>query len=235
MTDEKSEVVLTYLRLRQMIGWIGLLMPFTVRIIAYLVQHIASTESISAYYYTGTRDIFVSTLVLVGVLLAGYRTSALRDTVAAVVAGAAAVGIALFPMTPQFAAEIIRQYPATGGDNCYTIRGFLGFHFIFVATFFALAFYLVYFRFSAFTPVPPTPQKVIRNKIYKISGIAMLLSFIAIGILAAENGGRSVFWPETVAVVAFGVAWLVKGQTILKDPPQSRPVGAPRAGALVTA
>jgi hypothetical protein len=26
-----------------------------------------------------------------------------------------------------------------------------------------------------------------------------------------------VFWLESVAVVAFGVSWLVKGETILKD------------------
>ena len=45
----------------------------------------------------------------------------------------------------------------------------------------------------------------------------MLAAFIAIGILAFENKGASIFWPETVAVVAFAVAWLVKGQTILKD------------------
>jgi hypothetical protein len=45
----------------------------------------------------------------------------------------------------------------------------------------------------------------------------MLAAFIAIGVLAVTSKGRSIFWPETVAVVAFAVAWLVKGRTVLKD------------------
>ena len=48
MSDPNDEFVLSCLRLRQMIGWIGLLMPISVRAIAYLVQHIAPTESICA-------------------------------------------------------------------------------------------------------------------------------------------------------------------------------------------
>ena len=46
----------------------------------------------------------------------------------------------------------------------------------------------------------------------------MFVAFVAIGLLAALNSGGSIFWPETLAVVAFAAAWLVKGQTILKDP-----------------
>lgn len=231
MSDPNNEFVVSYLRLRQMIGWIGLLMPISVRVIAYLVQHIASTESISAYYYTGTRDIFVSTLVLVGILLACYRTPAWYDSLLAIVAGAAAIGIALFPMEPQFAKELIAKYPLLGQPGCYTIRGFLGFHFIFVTTFFTLAFILVFFRFSAFTPAVPTAQKITRNKIYRICGVVMLLSFIAIGILAATKEGQSIFWPETLAVIAFGVAWLVKGQTVLKDPPEAHAAAPATGGA----
>jgi hypothetical protein len=32
------------------------------------------------------------------------------------------------------------------------------------------------------------------------------------------RGYHFIFWPETLAVVAFAAAWLVKGQAILKDP-----------------
>jgi hypothetical protein len=75
----------------------------------------------------------------------------------------------------------------------------------------------VYFRFSAFTPANPTTQKIVRNKIYKICGVAMLVGFVTIGILAILHRGASIFWPETLAVVAFATAWLVKGQFVLKD------------------
>lgn len=217
MGTQDSELVVSYLTLRQMIGWIGLVMPFSVRVGAWLFEGIRTTDSISAYYYTGMRDVFVSTLVLVGILLTCYRTQASRDNIVAIMAGLAAIGIGLFPMEPTFAPEILRKYPDIA-TACYLNTGILGYHFIFVTLFFSLSFYLVYFRFDALTPANPTRQKVQRNKVYKVCGAAMFVAFVAIGLLAALNGGGSIFWPETLAVVAFAAAWLVKGQTILKDP-----------------
>ena len=140
-------------------------------------------------------------------------------------------------MDPAYAAEILRKFPAMADAKCYMNRGLLGFHFIFVGTFFALSFYLVYFRFSAFTPQEPTREKITRNKIYGVCGAAMLVAFVAIGVLAIFNDGGSIFWPETLAVVAFSAAWLVKGQILLKDreapptirldPPGEAPAGQP--------
>jgi hypothetical protein len=218
VSNEDNTLVVSYLTLRQMIGWVGLLMPFTVRLGALIFEQIHSTASISAYYYTGMRDVFVSTLVLVGALLSCYRTPALKDNAVAVISGLAAIGIGLFPMDPKYADEILRQFPEMSSEKCYVNRGILGFHFLFVATFFALSFYLVYFRFRAFTPPMPTLQKLTRNKIYKLCGAAMLVAYITIGILALAKDGSSIFWPETLAVVAFAAAWLVKGRLVLKDP-----------------
>jgi hypothetical protein len=217
MTTQDKEFVVSYLTLRQMIGWIGLLMPIAVRLGAIVFEGIHSTNSISAYYYTGMRDVFVSTLVLIGAFLTCYRTPSPSDTFVAVIAGLAAVGIGLFPMDPVYADEVLRNHPDMTTAKCYVNRGILKYHFIFVTIFFALSFYLVYFRFSAFTPANPTRQKIVRNKIYKICGVAMLVGFVAIGLLAILHHGASIFWPEALAVVAFATAWLVKGQFVLKD------------------
>src|SRR5262245_28707501 len=189
-----------------MIGRAGLLLPIVVRAGAWIFEGIGTTDTISAYYYTGMRDVFVSTLVLSGALLSCYRTPALCDNVTAVVAGIAAIGIGLFPMDPTYAPEILRRFPGML-DRCYINRGLLGFHFIFVTVFFGLTFYLVYFRFSAFTPPNPTPQKIVRNKIYKVCGAVMLVAFLVIGVLALSKNGALIFWPEAVAVCAFAVAW----------------------------
>jgi hypothetical protein len=217
MNKPDEQYTLSYLTLRQAIGWIGLFMPIVVRLGAMVFEGISSTDSISAYYYTGMRDVFVSTLVLVGALLACYRTPEPRDTWAAIIVGLSAVGIALFPMDPVFADEIVRKYPDVVTKKCYLNKGIVGYHFIFVTTFFALAFYLVYFRFCALTPMRPTRQKLKRNKIYKICGLIMLASFVVIGVLAFANRGASIFWPEATAVISFAVAWLVKGQLVLRD------------------
>ena len=55
MADQIREYVVSYLTLRRMIGWVGLLMPFTVRLIAYVVQGIASTDTRSARTTTPAR------------------------------------------------------------------------------------------------------------------------------------------------------------------------------------
>lgn len=217
MNNSEKSYVISYFTLRQLTGLAGLLMPIIVRTGAYIFENIYSTDSISAYYYTGMRDVLTATLVLVGALLACYRSEVWYDNVIAIVAGLAAIGIGLFPMDPTYAAEIILKYPGIIGDQCYLNRGLLGYHFIFVTIFFSLSFYLVYFSFSAFTPKNPTKQKLIRNKFYKACGMVMLISFLAIGYIAATTKGGSIFWPESVAVGAFAIAWLVKGQLFLKD------------------
>jgi hypothetical protein len=217
MNSRPDDNVVSYLTLRQMIGWVGFFMPIVVRAGAWYIEGIHTSESISAYYYTGMRDVFVSTLVLVGALVMCYRTPARLDNVMATICGIAAIGIGLFPMDPAWAAELVQRFPDMASEKCYFGHGILGYHFAFVSTFFALSFYLVFFRFSAFTPASPTRQKRLRNRIYKVCGIAMLAAFLCIGYLAIMHRGASIFWPETAAVIAFAVAWLVKGQTILKD------------------
>src|SRR3954466_4401429 len=105
--SNENPLVVSYLTLRKLIGWVGMLMPLIVRIGArVLPPYIWTTDSISAYYYTGMRDVFVSTLVLVGALLFCYRAPGVFDTILTIVAGLAAIGIGLFPMAPGFAPEI---------------------------------------------------------------------------------------------------------------------------------
>jgi hypothetical protein len=153
----------------------------------------------------------------VGALLACYRTPSLFDNALATIAGLAAVGIGLFPMEPTYAPQILQHYPDMATKACYVNRGILGYHFVFVGTFFLLSFVLVFFRFRAFTSDLPTPQKVMRNRIYMLCGAVMLMAYIVIGLLACTNKTTSIFWPETAAVIAFAAAWLVKGRIVLKD------------------
>ena len=214
---KNSDLVVSYLTLRQMIGWIGLVMPFVVRAGAIGFQRLPTQGSVSAYYYTGMRDIFVSTLVLVGALMICNRTKRIWDNIVSIVAGLAAIGIALFPM----------DYDNSVGQ-CPTcvIHWFLGHHYTFVVIFFALCFVMVFFQFPGRTPSDAWKEMRMRNIIYRVCGVVMLLSFIAIGIVQSRHKPESFFWPESIAVFAFGVAWLVKGQTVLKDKP-----GAPLRSA----
>jgi hypothetical protein len=62
-----------------------------------------------------------------------------------------------------------------------------------VTAFFASAFYMVFFRFRALTPTMPKPEKLKRNVVYRICGLVMLVSGIAIGLLVLFANGASIF------------------------------------------
>jgi hypothetical protein len=59
--------------------------------------------------------------------------------------------------------------------------------------------------------------------VYLVCGILIILSIILIAVVmflpAAANIHRinPVFWLETIALFAFGISWLVKGEVVLKD------------------
>jgi hypothetical protein len=69
----------------------------------------------------------------------------------------------------------------------------------------------------------PTPEKRQRNRIYVACGIIILVSIsvIPVGKLFlssnVERATSFTFWAEAIAIVAFGVSWLVKGEAILKE------------------
>ena len=70
-------------------------------------------------------------------------------------------------------------------------------------------FSLWLFRKTAPGEQPPA-DKERRNTIYLVSGIAIIVS-MGWAVLAAR-AGRSIFWPESSALVFFAWSWLVKGQ-----------------------
>ncbi|MDN4064507.1 MULTISPECIES: cytochrome d ubiquinol oxidase subunit II [Ralstonia solanacearum species complex] len=215
--------------LQQTVGWIALLMPVTVRVFALAFDHIWTTNSISAYYYTSLRDVFVGSLAVGGLVLAFFRTGHPRDRWVTISAGVSAIGIGLFPMGI-IPSAITPQQAATPDAEARLIdalqhgpHGPLGYHFYFVGAFFLLAFYLVTFGFRVNTPANPTPQKRRRNWVYVICGCLMGFAFGWIAMLWLLGGEASIFWPETLAVMSFAGAWLVKGQLVLKDQPSRSP------------
>ena len=212
-----AELVVSYLTLRKALGYMGLLMPIIVRLGARYFEQIPSNTSISAYYYTSMRDVFVGTLAAIGVFLFAYRGPDTQDNVLTNIAGACAVAIGLLPTEPEYHPLILAKFPQLMSDACYRNHGPLGFHIYVVAAFFLIISYLTIFRFTKRSQPYVTKRKKSRNKVYVACGIVMLVMIVAIVVIKAINPDRSIFWPETIAIVAFGVAWLTKGQAILKD------------------
>ncbi len=69
---------------------------------------------------------------------------------------------------------------------------------------------------------------MIRNRIYKGCGVTILICIALIGLYYWRMQGTSiarfkpVFWLESFALLAFGISWFIKGETLWKDPGPSQ-------------
>jgi hypothetical protein len=205
--DPTAGLVMSYLGLRRAVGVVAVALPFVLLVGKLLIDGPGLPGSISAYYYTGMRDVLVGLLVAQGTFLLSYRYER-RDTVAAAIAGVAVIGVALFPTQP--------MHP-TPTD---VVIGIV--HLVCAATFFLTTAYFSLFLFTL-SDGSPTPRKLQRNVVYRVAGVVILvclvLQVVTDNLLprAVVDAVHPVFWLEALAIVAFGVSWLVKGETVLRD------------------
>ena len=204
--DDSRRLARAYLYQRRTIGVLGFLFPFVLAIgWAVFGPKVEIRNSISAYYGTGMRDIFVGFLFALGFFLIAYRGHDRHDNLVSHLAGTLALGVALFPTT----------HPSTAIKNT---------HFILAAILF---FSLSYFCLVLFTRTregeEPTEQKLKRNAVYRFCGWAMIVSIVLVGIYKGFLTGtwlsslKPTFWLEALALVFFGFSWFVKGETLWKD------------------
>ena len=205
MTDTRSDgdVLVSYLTLRRVVGTLGVALPIVIALWGFAIcRCIGFQPSISDYYALRTRDAFVGILFTIGWFLFTYRGYDRRDDIAGNLACVFALGVALFPN---------RGTPIESGIHFGS----------------ALLLFLVlgYFSLALFTKSGgnPTPQKLIRNRVYRTCGWVMIACIASIGFCywklstATLLSIKPVFWLESLALWAFGFSWFVKGEAILKD------------------
>lgn len=206
-------LVISYLTLRKAIGLLGFFLPLILWMGVWMFDHsTVARPSISDYYYTHMRNSFVGILCAVSLFLYAYNGYDAVDRITGYIGSILALGVAFFPTTP-------------GHPDAYDIligRFHLGFAGLFFCT-------LIFFSLFLFTRTHPnqqmTERKKMRNTVYYISGFIMLGCVLAIALYelfgpasqSNTESGSFVFWCESIALMSFGVSWLVKGEIILKD------------------
>src|SRR5512146_1185064 len=98
-----------YLLLRKAIGWIGTLLPVVLIAGEAAFYSTALPGSMSGYYYTPMRNVFVGALCVLGFFLVAYDSGAVADRRITNVAGAAALGVAFCPTKPAVAHLTLAQ------------------------------------------------------------------------------------------------------------------------------
>ena len=196
-------------RHRQVIGYLGLALPVLLVIFARIRPNAAtdlwSGRSISAYYWTGAVSLFVGLLAALSLFLLTYRGYANEDhkwdRAAAIIAGIAAALVALFPTTPP--SGIVKALPWWSpwiGKAHVTSA---------IILFLMFAVFSLWLFRKTRPGQEPSPGKKLRNAIYLICGIAIVASMV--WAFVAGRAERSIFWPESSALVFFALSWLVKG------------------------
>lgn len=209
--------IISFSALRKAVGWLGICLPLVMLAVnAAWGGCTRLQDTVSHYYYTVSGDLLVGILCAVALFLAaypGYRGCSDRWWTSA--AALCALAIALFPTNNNSA------------DSCAIItlpdnhlRRVV--HYVSAGAFFLILAGISLFLFTRGVP-QPTPQKRQRNKVYRICGAVIFLCVVLIAVYGWRQGAdgwgqyKVVFWLEWIALVAFGLSWLVKGELVLGD------------------
>ena len=208
-----DDLIISYFTLRKTLGLLGILLPFVLAFGNWIISGNGLENSLSSYYHTGMGDIFVGILFAMGLFLFSYKGYTRWDDYAGDLACLFAIGVALFPTTPEISPSDIA-------------RIFGKIHLASAALLFLTFAYFALFLFTKTHPDrEPTRRKRQRNLVYKACGAAIVLCIgliVVVNILPSEiaspiNVYKPVFLLEAIAIVAFGVSWLFKGQALLRD------------------
>lgn len=231
LTDDQDPAVLyarSYLLIRVIVGVLGVLLPTLLFILdgLFLRGGLVVKGSLSAYYHSGARDLFVGVLCVTGFLLITYMSAQRRtwDFILSTVAGVAALGVALLPTTrPNLTDASLRCGaidPAPAGctqlQQAFGETAVAGIHFT-SAGLFILSLAAICFLFAL------RERRHLGNKtqerLHRTCGIVILsgVAWVFLGhLLGVEPFGLTpLYVGEVVSVYAFGVSWIAKGRALL--------------------
>jgi hypothetical protein len=206
--------VRSYLIMRVCIGVVGIALPFALIFgdLPLSNDQPALRDSLSAYYFSGVRDCFVSILAVVAVFLVTYKvTEKNLDNLLSIVAGFGALAVALFPTgTPNSAVANTPLQDALGESFIQAV------HFAGATVFIGSLGVICYFfgvREGKRThrPTARHSPRFWRNFHWSCSAaIAVAIAFLPISAFVFEIR-ITLLVCEIVSVVAFGTSWLMKG------------------------
>jgi hypothetical protein len=215
-SQEKNELVISYLSLRNLNGILGIALP--VVLVTGSARDCATWQpTISDYFYTSMGDTFVGILCAVAVFLFTYKGYELIDNIATTLAGIFALGTAFFPTLIHADASACSVH-VRANEMAGTIHN-ISASLLFITL--ALISLLLFTKTKRTEESPSlTLRKKKRNVVYRVCGIIMFACIASAAYFLntdALSEYHPVFWSEAVALWAFGFSWLTKGESILRD------------------
>ncbi|MBX2969912.1 MAG: hypothetical protein KF803_11125 [Cyclobacteriaceae bacterium] len=235
--------VISYHALRRLIGILGILLPFLCLGINAFVNHydllnnpafvnakyscpytagVNLKSSISHFYYTAAGPLFTGVLITLAIFLFCYKGHAkkeskdkvawLTDSLLSKLAASCALLIVILPTGS--------DKPIIDNIHIYVSSDVAGLmHLVFAALFFVImsVFCIINFRRNGSNGFIKNAE----GNIYLFCGIGILVLLLILFIdmlTGSTNSGSSfVFWMEAGMLFLFGLAWLVKGKSVVTE------------------
>jgi hypothetical protein len=204
----------SFLLMRVMVGVIGIGLPFALVLIdgLWFDGSRFPRTSLSAYYYSGVRELFVGALCATGVFLVAYKVADVNlDNTLSVLAGIAVLGVALFPTDRPNDRVALTPLQEELGETFVAVV-----HYASAVVFIVALGVISYFfgkREGARPPVAgarsPGFWRAFHWACAGVIGAALL--WILVTEVFGTGPAESLLIGEAVSVWAFGVSWLWKG------------------------
>lgn len=219
-------------RLRRAIGMVGLTLPL-VLLAGVALFDVPMQASISEFYFTALRDVFVSASAGVGLFLLAYQGypkkpgELLSDRLLTNIAGLSIFATAFIPTRCE---QTDCYRPLTLFDQLIppaanTIQDILH---LGAAGAFLTALGLIALRLFTRSTATPNLKKQRRNRCYRVFGWIILAMVAVLAVMKIgfptlgekwDTTWQFTFWAESVALWAFGLSWLMKGETMAQAMP----------------
>lgn len=228
--EDQNELVINYLILRRVLGWLGIALPIILLVFSLALNGQLET-SISNYYHTVFRDIFVAILCSMSLFLFTYRGYNKYENRVTNIAG-------ILGFITAFAATAFKHDIALPGyDLVHNIEpykkvlleelangkykiipsphhDYIGYiHLICAASFFICFACISYYFFSK-------GDNHKKNAFFKVCGVSIFIiiaslvpCFFSEKLKIFYSEHHLIFWAEAICLWIFGAAWLVKGKT----------------------
>jgi len=224
---EKPPEIISYYTMRRAIGVLGITLPFILVAGSSLFGGCKDVQySISTYYHSNMRNIFVGYNCAVALFLFAYRGHDWRDNLAGYLGCIFVLGVAFLPCSISSSSQPCLipppgQNPMVG--KLHNLSALL--YFVILIVYALFLFPKTHMDMVTGEKKFMGRQKKKRNVVYYICGglmtVSLLLIITYVWFLEKPYPSlerlKPVFWLETVVLLSFGISWLTKGQLFFRD------------------
>lgn len=210
----EKHVLATYGTLRIGIAVIALLFPLILGVGGFLFAGIPLQNSLSAYYHAHVppcevtleapmRNWFVGVLCAIGAFLYLYKGFSKVENIALNIAGAMAVGVAMFPML----------WTCHKDSSLLSLHGFCA-----VSFFLCIAFVSIRCASDTLHLIQDTAVRRRFKQCYNVTGFTMIVFPLAAYLFTVvfRQLERLTLFVEIAGIMAFAAYWIIKSREILQ-------------------